>query len=352
MTSHARAAALVLAALAALAGPPAARAQTCSRRASSPGRTAARGARELHALSRRRRAALAATAASPATRSSRRASRRGAGSTAGSRPRSVTCEGCHHEHQGRDFPLVDWGRAGQEGLRSRAHRLRAPRASTGGSSARAATTGGSWRDPAVLEFSASSPSGDAARRAAGLRGVPLRRAPRPARRASASAATARTAGSRRRASTTPARLPARGKARYGRVREVPPERARAGAALPPRQRQTAPVRARAFVRYKGLPFQRCTDCHKDPHQGRLGTACAGCHTPAELEEAERARCASAPSTSRRGTRSAGRTRRCACEACHGPWPGRRRGTGASRSGSAPTATPTRTRGSSSRSRRP
>lgn len=30
--------------------------------------------------------------------------------------------------------------------------------------------------------------------------------------------------------------------------------------------------------YKGLKFQQCTDCHKDTHQQRFGTNCAGCHT--------------------------------------------------------------------------
>jgi hypothetical protein len=30
-------------------------------------------------------------------------------------------------------------------------------------------------------------------------------------------------------------------------------------------------------KWVGLKFDACTDCHKDPHQGRLGGACAGCH---------------------------------------------------------------------------
>lgn len=29
--------------------------------------------------------------------------------------------------------------------------------------------------------------------------------------------------------------------------------------------------------YRPLPFQRCADCHADPHQGALGADCAGCH---------------------------------------------------------------------------
>lgn len=39
----------------------------------------------------------------------------------------------------------------------------------------------------------------------------------------------------------------------------------------------------AAARYRGLAFQRCADCHKDPHPGGLVTAtrdCAACHQPA------------------------------------------------------------------------
>lgn len=40
--------------------------------------------------------------------------------------------------------------------------------------------------------------------------------------------------------------------------------------------------APAAPRFKPLPFARCTDCHKDPHEGRLGTDCASCHTTASF----------------------------------------------------------------------
>ncbi|HEY8076070.1 MAG TPA: hypothetical protein VIF62_18215 [Labilithrix sp.] len=29
--------------------------------------------------------------------------------------------------------------------------------------------------------------------------------------------------------------------------------------------------------WTGLKFEQCTDCHKDPHKGRLGNACTSCH---------------------------------------------------------------------------
>jgi len=34
---------------------------------------------------------------------------------------------------------------------------------------------------------------------------------------------------------------------------------------------------RQMVRYTGIPFDRCTDCHDDPHKGKQGTVCTRCH---------------------------------------------------------------------------
>ena len=38
-----------------------------------------------------------------------------------------------------------------------------------------------------------------------------------------------------------------------------------------------------------LAHQRCTDCHKDPHQGRLGTTCQQCHSTAGWASGSRAK---------------------------------------------------------------
>lgn len=32
--------------------------------------------------------------------------------------------------------------------------------------------------------------------------------------------------------------------------------------------------------FRGVPFAKCTDCHKDPHAGRFGAACTQCHSTA------------------------------------------------------------------------
>ncbi len=42
----------------------------------------------------------------------------------------------------------------------------------------------------------------------------------------------------------------------------------------------APKVAATFVKYKEIPHAACTDCHKDPHQGKFGDNCVKCHTVA------------------------------------------------------------------------
>ncbi len=39
------------------------------------------------------------------------------------------------------------------------------------------------------------------------------------------------------------------------------------------------VNQKNYAHYTGLKFQKCIDCHKDAHDGRLGTDCEKCHNP-------------------------------------------------------------------------
>ncbi len=67
--------------------------------------------------------------------------------------------------------------------------------------------------------------------------------------------------------------------------------------------------------YKPLAHAECSACHRDPHQGRLGVACAKCHTT------EGFRAAAAPGAFDHAlTRFPlrGRHRDLKCEACHDP----------------------------------
>jgi hypothetical protein len=70
-----------------------------------------------------------------------------------------------------------------------------------------------------------------------------------------------------------------------------------------------PARSLQFV---GLPFGQCADCHRDPHQGRLGGACDRCHTTQGWERYVQ----SAFDHERTRYPLVGAHRRVACERCH------------------------------------
>jgi hypothetical protein len=67
-----------------------------------------------------------------------------------------------------------------------------------------------------------------------------------------------------------------------------------------------------FRRFAPVAHAQCSDCHKDPHQGRLGPTCDGCHTAADWRQVKGA------SFDHERTRYPlrGRHRQVACERCH------------------------------------
>ena len=316
MTSHARAAAaLVLAALAALAGAPAARAQSVF----SPGELS-RAHRALEGLGNCTRCHVAGEQlldrclACHTELRSRVAEGRGFHGRIPAAERA--CERCHHEHQGRDFPIVDWGRVGKKGfdharagfeLRGRHRRVECARCHD-----RRLV-----RDPAVLEVLGKQPARET------LLGAPTACAAChfDEHRGQLGSECQRCHGED---GWKPAPRFAHARTSYpleGKHGTVPcakchrsePEPAPPAAA----PGQTAPVSRAAFVRYKGLPFQACTDCHKDPHQGRLGMTCAGCHTPVDWRKVSGAvRERAFHDRTRYPLRGAHAAVRC--EACHGP----------------------------------
>jgi hypothetical protein len=44
--------------------------------------------------------------------------------------------------------------------------------------------------------------------------------------------------------------------------------------------KVACAKCHATPAFRGVPFARCTDCHKDPHAGRFGATCTQCHSTA------------------------------------------------------------------------
>ncbi len=71
---------------------------------------------------------------------------------------------------------------------------------------------------------------------------------------------------------------------------------------------------RSFVLYTGLAFERCTDCHRDPHENRLGGDCERCHSTAGWERFDRAQF----DHGRTRFPLAGAHVRVDCGSCHAP----------------------------------
>lgn len=83
----------------------------------------------------------------------------------------------------------------------------------------------------------------------------------------------------------------------------------------------APV-SRSFAAFGDLPHASCTNCHSDPHDNRFGQNCQSCHTT------EGWRTVKSPGTGTRGFHDKtrfplkGRHEDVPCQSCHGPFPGK------------------------------
>jgi hypothetical protein len=229
------------------------------------------------------------------------------------------CERCHHEHQGRDFALIDWGRGGRKGfdhartgfeLRGKHRRTDCARCHD-----RRLV-----REPLLVEMLAKQPGRET------WLGAPARCAPChfDEHRGQVSEECGRCHGEDR---WKPARLFDHARTAYkldGKHRRVACEKCHRtepdGVARSASPGQTPPRSASAFVRYRGMPFGACTDCHKDPHLGRFGERCAGCHVTADWKKiVGGGRQTAFHEKTRYPLRGAHVETRC--DACHGPFPG-------------------------------
>ncbi len=82
----------------------------------------------------------------------------------------------------------------------------------------------------------------------------------------------------------------------------------------------APV-SETFLRYAPVEHRQCLDCHKDVHQGRFGPRCQSCHTTASWH-AIRDAAAERGFHDKARYKLKGEHLDVQCAACHGPSPGR------------------------------
>jgi hypothetical protein len=228
------------------------------------------------------------------------------------------CESCHHEHQGRDFALIDWGAPGRKGL---------DHAKTG------------------FELQGRHRKVDCARchdpRLVADAGVKAMLEKQPERRTLLGAPQACAAchfdehrgqvgTDCQRCHSEEAWKPARGFDHARTAYRLDGKHAKVECArchkpiqaAPPTvpAAMTPPARPLDFARYKPLPFESCLDCHKDPHVGRFGGTCKSCHT---TEDWKKVTNLGAQTAFHEKTRYPlrGAHVQARCEACHGPFPG-------------------------------
>ena len=77
-----------------------------------------------------------------------------------------------------------------------------------------------------------------------------------------------------------------------------------------------------FSRFKPVAHARCTDCHQDPHQGKFGADCERCHVE---ESWTTMKTATGQRAFHEKTRFPlrGAHAQVGCKECHGPWPGKK-----------------------------
>jgi hypothetical protein len=224
-----------------------------------------------------------------------------------------SCQLCHHEHTGRETKLVDWGTGGKKGF-DHARTGFALEGKHRKPDCAKCHDARHISDPEVLQAIAKGRDS--------LLGTP-----------SACAAchfdehrAQLGADCQRCHSAETWKLPRfdHAKAAYkleGKHQKVACLKCHADQPAPPAGElgpRTPPARPTLFARYKPIPFQICTDCHKDPHLGRFGVSCAGCHG---TDDWKKLRGAAKEKAFHEKTKYPlrGAHLQAACTACHGPW---------------------------------
>jgi hypothetical protein len=76
-----------------------------------------------------------------------------------------------------------------------------------------------------------------------------------------------------------------------------------------------------YLRMKPIRHESCLDCHKDPHKNRFGEDCAGCHTEMDWKTMVRGAKEVLSFHDKTRYKLEGAHAQVACQPCHGPFPG-------------------------------
>lgn len=235
-------------------------------------------------------------------------------------PAERACERCHPEHDGVEASLVSWGKQGRAAF----DHARTGRP-LGGKHRRADCAKchdpGLVADPAVRELLAKHPG----RRT--FLGAPTSCWPCHAdeHRGQMGSDCARCHADD---AWRPARRFDHARAAFklgGRHAKVACEKCHPRQPLPPPEPGASQVAVLSGTpsRYKGLRFGSCGDCHRDPHGGKFGAACASCHVADDWRRLTGAAAEKAFHEKTKFPLRGGHVT-APCGGCHGPSPGEKR----------------------------
>jgi hypothetical protein len=229
------------------------------------------------------------------------------------------CQSCHHEHQGRDEPLVDWGKGGQKAfdhsrtgfeLRGKHRTVDCARCHDPRRVADPLVQAMLGKQPGRKTF-LGQPQACAACHFDEHRG----QLGQDCQRCHAEDAWKPVRGFEHARTTFPLT------GRHARVDCVKCHARQEQAAQGVPSTVTPPVHADAFLKLKGVASQLCTDCHKDPHEGRFGPGCASCHGTEDWKRVSGGTSAQRAFHQQTRYPLEGAHAAVACVACHGPFPG-------------------------------
>jgi hypothetical protein len=212
------------------------------------------------------------------------------------------CETCHNEHHGRKFELVFWGKTGQAAFDHRQTGFHLV-------GAHAAQGCRECHRPAFIKSGPQLQAGQAnpSRTFLGLSPgcLSCHRDEHRGQFGTTGCLNCHTMGSWQKRTFDHAKtsFPLTGQHQSVACASCHPSRSDPKIAADPNKQ---------FTVFKGIRHAKCSDCHKDPHQGSFGATCQQCHSTAGWKQGARANF----DHSKTGFPLTGEHKKVACASCH------------------------------------
>ena len=227
------------------------------------------------------------------------------------------CESCHHEHQGRDFALVSWGSGGKKAFD---HKLSGWPLEGAHAKVECADCHQTRRidEAPIQQLLKKHPGRDT------FLGLPTRCASchfdehrgqvgQDCKSCHVEKAFAPAPGFNHEQTDYPLR---------GQHKKVECKGCHPSVKDPEGKTDFPPAKHDSYLKYSPLDFRACTDCHKDPHEGKFGQRCQSCHVVEGWRIVRDGR-KDREFHQKTGFPLKGEHEDVECRLCHGPLPGKK-----------------------------